>query len=319
MIQFDWSEQIQNWAYKTWRETKGDEVKIAILDTGVDLAHPSLRQLDQPNHKINAALPGFSPDRLSDFWNSDVTDRHRQKGHGTQCVSVLSATEEGENTLKGIAPKSEIFIIKVNTVDHKFFLVKDFLKGLEAAARLKVDIIISSICFPVEDVQDENIAPAEIQRVFTAVQQSGAVLFTSLPNMTPVASWSGLAKANYPNHWNEAVNVGALTETIYNNRKTEINTQPDIHFLASNANGTFCKINNGYVEEAISSSYGVYITAAVAALYISSIKKREKEAYQPRPRAEFLEGMSKLFKALKENNSWDGSQPVLYRTSAVSA
>ena len=317
MIQFDWSEQIQNWAYKTWRENQGAGVKIAMLDTGVDLTHPSLQWLDQPDHKINAAVPGFKPDQLSDFWNGDVLDRYRQRGHGTQCVSILSATGEGENLLSGITPKAEIFIIKVNTVDHKFFLVKDFLKGLEAAARLKVDVVISSISFPVEDVQLENIPSAEVDRVFGLLEQSGAMFFASLPNVTPVASWKGLAKANFPNHWNKAVNVGAVSETIFKTRKVEIDAEPDIHFLASNANGTFCKINGAYVEEPISSSYGVYLVAAVAVLYLSSLKKREKENYQSRPLTEFLAGMGKLFKPLAGSTDWEASLPVLFKTNAV--
>ncbi len=317
MIQFDWSEHIQNWAYKSWRKTQGDGVKIAVLDTGVDLAHAALKRLDQPGHKINAAVPGFDPNRLSDFWSGDVMDKHRQKGHGTQCVSVLSSAPEGENLVKGITPKAEVFIIKVNTVDHKFFLVKDFLKGLEAAAKLKVEVIISSICFPEEDIEAENIPREEVERVFGLVRQSGAMLFAALPNMPQHVSWTNLAKSNYPCFWENTVNIGAISAAVFNSRRTEIDAEPGIYFLASDAKGTFCKINREYTDEQISSSYGVYIVAAVAVLYLSYHKKKEKENYQPRQSSEFLSSMSRLFRPLMSSEPWDSSQLVLYRTSAL--
>jgi hypothetical protein len=317
MIQFDWSEKIQNWVFKTWLENKGADVKIAVLDTGVDLAHPSLSSLNQKDHKINTAVPGFDPGRLKDFCNEDVTDRHQQRGHGTQCVSVLSAVEEGGNILRGFVPRSEIFIIKVNTVDHKTFLVKNFLKGLEAAAILKVDIVISSISFPKEDVALENIPPAEIERVFTLLRNSGAVLFAALPNTTILTPWAGLAAENFPNHRPEAINTGVISEKIYNKRKAEISMQPDIHFVVSDAAGAFCKINNEYATEPVTSSYAVYLIGGVAALYISSIKKREKEAYKPRERTEFLKGLSQQFNKLSTANNWDATQSVLFKTNVV--
>ena len=317
MIQFDWSEKVQNWVFKTWLENRGANVKIAVLDTGVDLAHPSLSSLDLPNHKINAAVPGFDPGRLGDFSNGDVTDRHQQRGHGTQCVSVLLAKPEGDNSLSGFTPSSEIFIIKVNTVDHKFFLVKDFLKGLEAAAKLKVDIVISSISFSKEDVEDENIPSAEIDRVFKLLRESGALLFAALPNATPLTPWAGLAAANFPNFRTEAINVGGISQMIYNKRKAEISTQPDVHFVVSDASGSFCKINNGYAVESISSSYAVYMLGGVAALYIASIKRREKEEYQPRQRADFLKGLSQQFRVLATSNAWDTSQPLLFKTNVI--
>ncbi len=317
MIQFDWSEKIQPWVYKTWLENKGADVKIAVLDTGVDLAHPSLNSLDQLNHKINAAVPGFNPDRLQDFCNGDVIDRHQQRGHGTQCVSVLSAQTEGDNNLEGFVSKSEIFIIKVNTVDHKFFLVKDFLKGLEAAAKLKVDIVISSVCFPKEDVDAENIPPAEIDRVFTLLRNSGAVLFAALPNTSLLTPWAGLAAENFPNYRPEAINTGVISEKIFNKRKTEIDEQPDIHFVASDPTCAFCKINKGYAVEAATSSHVVYMLGGVAALYIASIKKREKEEYKPRERNDFLKGLSQLFQPLATANGWDASQLTLFKTKGV--
>ncbi|MBI5913898.1 MAG: hypothetical protein HY842_00855, partial [Bacteroidetes bacterium] len=231
--------------------------------------------------------------------------------------SVLTAIAEGKNMLLGMAPKAEVFIVKINTVDNKFFRVKDFLKGLEAAALLGVDIVVASITYPKGNIALEGITDAEIERVFGVLRQSGAVLFGSLPNTDETQSWVGLAQKQFPNLRQETVNIGAISQAVFDARKAEIAAQPDVHFLTSNAVGHFCKINNEYVEEAISSSYGAYLVAGVAALYLSSIKKREKEAYQRRPQADFLKGMGQKFLELAATATWDGTKPVFYKTAAV--
>ncbi|MBI5916421.1 MAG: hypothetical protein HY842_13675, partial [Bacteroidetes bacterium] len=72
MTEFNWSEQIQDAVFKTWLETGGDEVKIAVLDTGVDLTHRALKHLNLPGHKFNAAEPGFNPALPNQFGNGNV-------------------------------------------------------------------------------------------------------------------------------------------------------------------------------------------------------------------------------------------------------
>lgn len=317
MIQFDWAEKIQGQVFKTWLENKGEGVRIAVLDSGVDLAHQALKQLDVSGRKFNAAAIGFDPTNPLASGNGDVTDAHRKKGHGTQCVSVLSSVVDNGNSLLGFAPAAEIFILKINTVDHKFFHVKDFLKGLEAAVKLGVDLIVASVSYDPADIAIEGISPAEVDRVFNLLKFSGAVLFAALPNRNSNQSWTGLPAANFPSQKDEVVNVGAISQTIFLNRKAEINAEPKIHFLVSNAQSPFCKINNEYVQEEISSSYATYLVAGVAALYIASIKKREKEAYKARSLEDFLRGLSQKFTYLLEAENWDSSLPVFYKTSAV--
>ncbi len=317
MIQYDWAEKIQNHVFKTWLENKGEGVKVAVLDTGVDLTHQALVHLDLAGHKFNAAAPGFNPSRPQLSGNADVNDLHRKIGHGTQCISVLTAKPENANSLIGIVPSAEFFILKINTVDNKFFRVRDFLKGLEAASQLGVDIVVASVSFPVEDLALEGITSAEIDRVFGLLKASGTVLIAALPNKKDNETWSGLPAANFPSNRQETVNVGAITKGIFQNRRAEIDAESGIHFLVANAVAPFCKIKNSYVEEPISSSYATYLVAGVASLYISTIKKREKEDYKVRPLGDFVKGLSQNFVQLTEAQSWDETQPVFYKTSAV--
>jgi hypothetical protein len=317
MIQYDWAEKIQAQVPKTWLDNKGAGVKIAVLDTGVDLTHQALKHLDSPGHKFNVAAPGFNPANPKAGGNDDVNDMHKKKGHGTQCISSLCAKAEDSNALLGFAPEAEYFILKINTADHKLFKVKDFLKGLEAAANLGVDIVVASVAFKKRDIDLEGISQVVLDQVFSLLNASGALFFAALPNLEDDETWASLPAAYFPSLRSETVKVGAVSTGVLQNRKLEIDAEPNIHFLVSNAVAPFCKIKNNYVQEAVSSSYANYLVAGVAAVYIASIKKKEQAAYQPRPQTDLLKGLSQKFTHLLEAPDWDGIQPLFYKTSAV--
>lgn len=310
MVQFDWGTQIQAAVFKTWQATGGKGVKIAVLDTGVDLVHPALKHLNVAGHKLNAAVPGFDPTKPQLHGNGNVADAHRKRGHGTQCVSVISSKTTGTDALIGIAPEAEVFIVKVNTVDNKFFRVKDFLRGLEAAANLGVDFVVVSIAYPAADVALEGISQAEVDRVFGRLKQSGALLLAALPNMDADESWVGISTNSFPSMRPEAVNIGVVSQAILDTRKAEISAELGVHFLVSNAKGHFCKINGEYVEEPISSSYATYLVAGIAALHLAALKKRLKTDAPELDGSDLTKGFSQRFIKLEE-------APILVKTLPV--
>lgn len=319
MVQHDWSQQIQDAVFKKWLATGGKGIKVAVLDTGLDLAHPALRHLDLAGHKLNAATPGFDPKLPLLHGNGDVKDAHRKRGHGTQCTSVISSKPAGQDALSGMAQASELFIVKVNTVDHKFFRVKDFLKGLEAAANLGVDIVVASIAYLPGDAALEGISQAEIDRVFGRLKESGAVLIAALPNMDAGSSWLGIAANSFPSLRPEVVNVGVVSQAILDERKAEIDAEPGIDFVVSDANGHFCKINSKYVQERISSSYAAYLVAGIAALYLASLKKRLELAYKPMEKADFVKGVGQKFIKLANAPQLNDTTPFFLKKSNANA
>ncbi|MCC6724084.1 MAG: S8 family serine peptidase [Saprospiraceae bacterium] len=319
MVQFDWSPKIQAAVFKKWQATNGKGVKIAVLDTGLDLAHPALSQLGQPGHKLNAAAVGFDPANPHLFGNGDVADAHRKKGHGTQCTSLLSARPTATDALSGIAPAAEVFIIKVNTVDHKFFRIKDLLRGLEAAANLKVDIILVSIAYPPEDLAAEGISTAEVDRVFGLVEQSGAVLFSALPNKKDQDSWLGIAAKSFPGQRPNSINVGAVSQAMLNGRLAEIDAEAGVHFLVSNAKGVLCKISGEYVEEPISSSYATYLVGGIAALCLASQKQRTTENGGVFTANDLIKKMGQKFTQLVNAPVLDPNTPVFFKKSIENA
>lgn len=86
-------------ATSAWEETKGDEeVLIAIIDTGVDMEHPDIK------NKIYSSGRDFVND------DSDATDDH---GHGTHVAGVAAAETNNNEGVAGVAWNCKILPIKV--------------------------------------------------------------------------------------------------------------------------------------------------------------------------------------------------------------
>lgn len=86
-------------AESAWDESRGAGVKIAILDTGVDLGHPDLSgKLDTANDH--------------DFVNNDSVASD-DNGHGTHCAGIAAAVTNNGVGVAGMAPDATILPVKV--------------------------------------------------------------------------------------------------------------------------------------------------------------------------------------------------------------
>ncbi len=82
-----------------WEETKGDDdIVIAIIDTGVDLLHPDIK------NKIQSGGYDFGDD------DSDPTD---DNAHGTHIAGIAAADTDNGEGIAGVAWKCKILPIKI--------------------------------------------------------------------------------------------------------------------------------------------------------------------------------------------------------------
>ncbi|MFI8854345.1 S8 family serine peptidase [Streptomyces sp. NPDC053499] len=107
--------QSQEWhlkvmqAEKLWKVSTGKGIKVAVIDTGVDLSTRSLQGRVLPGKDVSGA-PG---DETRD-----------DDGHGTTMAELIAGSGEG-GTLKGLAPDAKIIPIRTN------------LKGMKGADKTK--------------------------------------------------------------------------------------------------------------------------------------------------------------------------------------
>lgn len=84
-------------APKAWDITMGEEVKIAIVDSGVDLTHPDLAE--KLVQGVNTVDKRFPP--------------KDEMGHGTHVAGIAAAIANNNEGIAGLAPKATIIPVKV--------------------------------------------------------------------------------------------------------------------------------------------------------------------------------------------------------------
>ncbi|NDI34810.1 S8 family peptidase [Chengkuizengella sediminis] len=110
-------------APQVWKYTKGDGIKISVIDTGVDFNHPDLK--DQLRRGFNFIYPHMPP------WDDN--------GHGTHIAGTIAASNE-QKGIVGTAPKAQLHPIKA--FDHKGTAYSsDIIQAIEWSIRNQMNII----------------------------------------------------------------------------------------------------------------------------------------------------------------------------------
>lgn len=89
--------------FDAWDLCKGDNITVAVVDTGVDYLHPDLK-----DNMWEDATGNFGYDFSGDC--NDPMDYH---GHGTHVAGTVAATGNNGTGIIGIAPKVKIMALKV--------------------------------------------------------------------------------------------------------------------------------------------------------------------------------------------------------------
>ncbi|MDD4975707.1 MAG: S8 family peptidase [Bacteriovorax sp.] len=111
-------------ATKAWEITKGSkEVKIAVLDSGIDYNHPDLKNQIEINEAEKNGLPGVDDDNngyIDDIYGYDFNakkpDPMDGNGHGTHCAGVIGAQHDG---LGVVGVMANVKLIPVKFLDDK--------------------------------------------------------------------------------------------------------------------------------------------------------------------------------------------------------
>lgn len=137
------------------------EIKIAILDTGIDASHEDLIG------RVDMAS-GY------DFVNMD-DDPSDDNGHGTHVAGIIAANANNASGIVGTVGSNPVSLIPIKILDSNGAgTLENVIKGIDLAIDLNVDIINLSI-----GMQGSN---SDIEAVLQRAQQAGITLVVAAGN-----------------------------------------------------------------------------------------------------------------------------------------
>lgn len=198
------SDQMTPWgiekinASKVWNETTGKNVKIAVIDSGINKDHPDLE---------SNIVGGISFIENANYWDDDL-------GHGTSVAGVISALNNGIGVI-GVAPESKLYSIKV--IDASGGKLSNFIQGIQWAIDNDIDIIVMSLGISVDS--------PSLKRMVDEAYAQGIIL---------VAASGKEGQLYYPAKYSSVIAVGSVNE---NNELTNENgAGEELEFVAPGAN-----------------------------------------------------------------------------------
>ena len=100
-------------APEAWSKTRGQDVVIAVVDTGIDGSRPEF--------PVEKRAGGFAPDDpQGDAWVD-------WQGHGTMCAAIAAGSRALGGAFDGVAPQAKIFSCKTKFFSSELVLVYDLL------------------------------------------------------------------------------------------------------------------------------------------------------------------------------------------------
>ena len=136
-------------APEAWDITRGNNVKVAVIDCGVDLTHPDL---------YNNLLPGYdATDINGGTYGGCSIDI--ESGHGTACAGIIAA-EDNNIGIVGIASSSKIIPIRAGTMNNNHLFVYSHSQMADAINKAwnDSDANVLSISLPLANVSIINSA-----------------------------------------------------------------------------------------------------------------------------------------------------------------
>lgn len=238
----DWGVNVVQ-APQLWLETKGEGIKVAVLDTGIDPNHPDLK----PNIKKGINFTTSNP--------NDFVDR---QGHGSHCAGIIAACDNLVGVV-GVAPRAELYIAKV-LGDDGTGSIDAIIKGIDWAIAQQVDVISMSLGCPADP-------GAAFHNAFKRAKDAGIVVVAASGNENTHVGW--------PATYEETIAVGAISQSFeragFSNFGSELDVAaPGVDIYSTYKNGGYAKLSG--------TSMATPMVAGVVALVQGFLRKSGKKA-----------------------------------------
>lgn len=208
-----WSHQVTN-IEQAWRITQGNpDVKIGIIDTGVDPTHPDLANnlltgydfvdIDTTNYKsiygTSCLLPGedyTQPDKNCADYN----------GHGTHCAGIAAAVGDNNIGIKGVAPNCKILPIRAG------FSIKNYDGENGETGIFETTSIVNAIAYAVD--QGANVISMAFNGDHSNLEEE-VIKYAAYKNVVLVAAAGNNKKSiekSYPAGYDEVLAITSINK-----------------------------------------------------------------------------------------------------------
>lgn len=184
----------------SWSVSTGQGVKVAVLDSGIDLKHPDFQG-------AVAAYKDFTG-------RNDVTD---YCGHGTHCAGIIGARKNGIGII-GVAPDCQLYIGKVldNTGSGSFDNIVD---GVNWCIEQKVHIISMSL--------GGNSPYEPLRLAITRALDYGITVIAAAGNNGSVLRGNSFT-TSWPANYDNVVAVGSINRNMIRSQFSSVGERVDI-------------------------------------------------------------------------------------------
>ncbi|GAA0533028.1 S8 family serine peptidase [Halorubrum ejinorense] len=200
-----WDKEVTD-VFEAHEYATGEDTRVAIIDTGIDLNHPDLGNVNEDLGRafvVDDDVPEIGPDDSG--------------YHGTHVAGTVGAT--GESGVVGTAPDTELIPVRVFPADGGAAF-GDILAGIDYAAEIGADAANFSLGIPgVQQPGSElNKLKAEVQTVFQSAVRRGTVITGSAGNASGSLQGSGFTLPNsVPAAFTVSATSPADTLSFYSN------------------------------------------------------------------------------------------------------
>ena len=196
--------EVIDWGLRTlgvpdwWKETKGDCIKVAVLDTGVDTKHQDLKDQIESYKDFTSSPRGID----------DVV------GHGTHCSGIIAGIDNGMGVI-GVAPRCRLYIGKVlgDQGNGDFSWI---VNGIDWCLEQNVDIISMSLGAP--------MGSEPMHRAIKKAFDAGKIIVCAAGNEGESRSDT----INYPAKYPEVISVGSIDANMSRSNFSSVGERIDI-------------------------------------------------------------------------------------------
>jgi subtilisin len=214
-----------------WDVTQGAGVKVAVIDTGIDLNHPDL--VGKVDGGYSAILKSERPEDYQD-----------DNGHGTHVSGTIAALKDGQGVV-GVAPKARLYAVKVLDADGSGNL-SDVVDGIVWSAKNGMQVANMSLGAPSDS--------EAMHRAVRFAKGSGLIIVAASGN-------SGGA-VSYPGAYPETIAVAASDSDDH--LASFSSRGPEVKFIAPGVDVVSDRLGGGLISYSGTSMATPHVTGLTA-------------------------------------------------------